>query len=617
MKKIVAIAFLLSIIFPVFGQDDVQFEASAKTPVQVGERFRLTFNVNTEGENFMPPELDNFRVLSGPNRSSRSSIQIINGKVTRSVNHEYYYTLEATKEGTFEIKPATIEVDGETYKSNAVKVKVVPGNRKSRGSNQSSSRGASGQKSSSGSLDSDMAFLRAEVNNSKPYQGEEVIVTYKLYYRVDIADYGVAQTPSYPGCWSQDLTSDNRQPGRYTETVDGKRYYVADIFKEAIFPQRSGEIKSKPMQFKIVARVRDQSRDNQKRDPFDSFFDNNFFGHKTVEKTLTSNPVNLDVKPLPSAGKPGAFNGAVGNFSFSSSIDKTNVQTNDAINLSFTVKGKGNIKLIDPPKIDFPPDFEVYDPETSSNINASASEGVSGSKTFEYTIIPRIPGEFTIPSIQFAYYNTNQDRYVTEQSSAYTINVSKSPGNQRNITYNPSSQEEIQYLGKDIRYIYTNPVTLQVKGNYFYGSTQFYLLLIIPLVVFIALVVLVRYYRKRSGNIALQKERKANRIARKRLKKSKSLMQGKESGDFYEELADAVWGYISDKFHIPLSQLSMDTVSEKLEQKNISDEIISQFIETLEECEYARFAPGNKDTRMEEIYHKAHEVIIKTEKQLK
>lgn len=617
MKRIVAIAFLISIIFPVFSQDDIQFEASVKTPVQVGERFRLTYSVNAEGENFMPPELNNFRVLSGPNRSSRSSIQIINGKVTRSVNYEYYYTLEATKEGTFEIEPATIEADGETYKSNAVKVKVVPGNRQSRGSGQSSARGEAGRKTPSGSLDNDMAFLRAEVDNSKPYQGEEVIVTYKLYYRVDIADYGIAQTPSYPGCWSQDLTSDNRQPGRYTETVDGKRYYVADIFKEAIFPQRSGEIKSKPMQFKIVARVRDQSRDNRKRDPFDSFFDDNFFGHRTVEKTLTSNPVNLDVKPLPSTGKPDAFNGVVGDFSFSSAIDKTSVQANDAINLSFTVKGKGNIKLIDPPKINFPPDFEVYDPETSTDIKASASDGVTGSKTFEYTMIPRISGEFTIPPIQFSYYNPNQGKYVTKQSQAYTINVSKGQGNQGDVTYNPSSQEEIQYLGKDIRYIYTHPLPLKVKGNYFYGSTWFYLMLIIPLMLFVALVVLIRYYRKRTGNIALQKERKANRIARKRLKKSKNLMQGKETGDFYEELADAVWGYISDKFHIPLSQLSMDTVREKLEQTNISSQIINQFIETLEECEYARFAPGNKDARMEEIYYKAHEVIIQTEKQLK
>jgi len=616
MKKIVVIAFLIGLILPALGQDDVQFEAKTKTPVRVGERFRMTFSVNAEGANFMPPDFKNFRVLSGPNRSSRSSIQIINGKVTRSVNYEYYYTLEATKEGVFEIKPATIEVEGKTYKSNSAKIRVVSGQQQAQGTARQSSPNRPANKSSQGGLDSDMAFLSAQVDNKTPYQGEEVIVTYKLYYRVDIADYGIAQSPSYPGCWSQDLTNDNRQSGRYTETVNGKRYYVADIFKEAIFPQRSGKIESQPMQFKIVARVKKQSRDQRRRDPFESFFDSQF-GYKTVEKTLESNALTLNVKSLPEANKPASFKGAVGDFSFSSSIDKQNVQANDAINLTFKVRGKGNIKLIDPPDIAFPPDFEVYDPEVDPVVNTSSSRGVSGSTTFDYTIIPRVPGKFTIEPVEFSYFNTKEKRYVTETSSAYTINVSKGAANQGDVTYNAPSQEEIQYLGKDIRFIYTQPFSLREAGKYFYASKRFYLSLIIPLVVFVVLILLVRYYRKRSGNVALQKERKATRIARKRLKKSKSLMKEKKSGAFYEELADAMWGYISDKFNIPQSQLSMDTVREKLEEKNIGKEIIQQFIETLEECEFARFAPGDKDKRMEEIYHKAHEVIIKTEKQLK
>ena len=616
MKKIVVIAFLFGVIFPVLGQDDIQFEAKAKTPVRVGERFRMTFSVNAEGENFMSPEFENFRVLSGPNHSSRSSIQIINGKVTRSVNYEYYYTLEATKKGTFRIEPATIEIDGDTYKSNAVKIQVVPGQQSPSGSSQRGTPPGAAPGSSSGSIDSDLAFLRAEVDKTSPYQGEEVIVTYKLYYRVDIADYGIAQSPSYPGCWSQDLNDDNRQSSRYTETVDGKRYYVADIFKEAIFPQRTGEITSEPMRFKIVARVRKESGDRRSRDPFESFFDNQF-GYKTVEKTLESNPLNLNVKPLPEANKPVSFSGAVGDFSFSSAIDKTKVQANDAINLTYTLKGKGNIKLIDPPKIDFPPDFEVYDPEVTTNVNASASQGVSGRKTFDYTVIPRVPGQFTIEPVKFSYFDISENRYVTETTPEYTINVSKGPGNQGDVTYNVPSQEEIQYLGEDIRFIYTKPIPLKVAGKYFFGSTRFYLFLVIPLVLFVALVLALRYYRKRSGNVALQKERKATGIARKRLRKSKKLMQEQKVDEFYEELADAVWGYISDKFHIPLAQLSMDSVREKLEQKNISSEITREFIETLEECEYARFAPGDENKRMEEIYHKAHEVIIQTEKQLK
>ncbi|MCF8307601.1 MAG: BatD family protein [Bacteroidales bacterium] len=615
MRRLAVIVFLISLFFPGFGQDDINFEAKTKTPVRVGERFRMTFNVNAEGENFMPPDFDNFKVLSGPNRSSRSSIQIVNGNVSRSVNYEYYYTLEATREGTFEIGPATIGVDGETYKSNRTKVRVVPGDKQSSRSRQKSSSQSSGRQSSS-STEDELAFLRAEVNKTKPYQGEEVIVTYKLYYRVDIADYGISQSPSYPGCWSQDLTNDSQRRGRTTETVDGKRYYVSDIYKEAIFPQRSGKIESKPMHFKMVARVKDRSQSRRKRDPFESFFDNQF-GYKRVEKTLKSNPVNLDVKALPENNKPTSFSGAVGDFRFNTDIDKTDVKANDAVNLTLKVKGDGNIKLIDPPEIDFPPDFEVYDPDVSINVNASTSSGVSGSKTFEYTIIPRIPGEFTIEPLKFSYYDLQSNRYVTKKSPVYTINVSKTPTGQGNIAYNPSTQEEIQYLGKDIRFIYTKPYPLKKAGEYFYGSQRFYLLLIIPLVLFVVIVLLIRYNRKQRGNVALQKERKATRIARKHLKRSKKVMQEGNSGEFYEELADAVWGYISDKFHIPLSDLSMDTVRERLEQKNISAEMIQQFIDTLEECEYARFAPGEKDNRMEQIYHKAYKVIIQTEKQLK
>lgn len=617
MKKIVVTALLIILLIPVLAQDDVSFRAKAKTPVRVGERFRVTFTVNAEGENFRPPDFEHFKVLSGPNTSSRSSIQIINGKVSRSVNYEYYYTLEALEKGAFEIDAATIDVDGKTYESNKAKVQVVESNTSSQSRpGQSGSSGTSRGQAPTANLEDDMAFLRAEVDNASPYQGEQVMVTYKLYYRVDIADYGISQSPSYPGCWSQDITEDDNQRSRYTETVNGKRYYVADIFKEAIFPQRSGEITSKPMQFKIVARVREQSNDRRSRDPFESFFDHNF-GYKNVRKTLNSNPVKLDVKPLPSANKPASFNGAVGEFSFSSDIDKNQVQANNAINLEFKVSGRGNLKLIDPPKIDFPPDFEVYDPEVRSNIKASARSGVSGSKTFKYLVIPRVSGEYTIEPVEFTYYDLNRDRYITRSSPAFTINVTKGEENQGTVAYKPSSQEEIQYLGKDIRFIYTKPLALQKAGEYFYGSMTFFLLLIIPFVLLIVIVLLVKYYRRRSGNVALQKERKATGIARKRLKKSQKLMKEKQADAFYEELADAVWGYISDKFNIPLSQLSMDTVRERLEDKKIDDAIIQEFIDTLEECEFARFAPGDKDKRMEDIYKKANDVIIKTEKQLK
>ena len=615
MKKIIYILTILFFSLSSFA-DNIEFTASSKSPVRVGERFRLTYSVNGDGENFHAPQITDFMILSGPNSSSNSSIQIINGKVSRNMNHSFSYILKATKEGVYTIPAATINVDGKKYTSNTIKVKVLKGNNVSSSSTSSTSSNSNNNnlQTNNSSEKTPYAFIKTKVSNKNPYIGEQVIVSYDLYYRVNISNYNFEQLPSYPGCWSQKISEGNKS--QRTKFVDGVQYNVAEIFKEAVFPQKSGKITAKPMQFSVNMRVKSKNR--RSRDPFDSFFDDPFFGNsQSIQRILSSDDISLNVKNIPVKGQPIDYTGAVGSFTMNASVDKTTLKANEAINLTIKINGTGNISLIDAPAIDFPPDFETYDPEISKKINESPTKGISGTKTFKYLLIPRVKGSYTINPIHFTYFDLIKKEYVTLSSPQFTFEIEEGQDNgSQNISYS-ASKEDIKYLGSDIHFIVTKPMELQKKGYLFFGSIAFWLWVIIPILLLITIFFIKKFLSKRNGNIALQKERKATRIAKKRLKAAEKLKLNNKSQEFYDEIAQAVWGYISDKFNLQLSNLSIDSVREKLIDKNIDDELIKQFISTLENCEYARFAPGDKTEIMENLYNMAQEAIIKTEKELK
>jgi uncharacterized membrane protein len=612
MNKIFGILlwFVVGLTLPALSQ--VSFTTDTKNPVREGERFRLVFRVNAEGKGFEAPDFDGFRVLSGPNRSSRSSVQIINGKVSRSVNYEYYFTLQALSKGTYTIGPASIRVDGKEYTTKPVEISVLPGNPPV---NQQHSPNSGSTSVTSTPEDKSIAFLRAEASKNDPYLGEQVIVTYKLYYRVNISDYGITQTPSYPGCWSQDLSEKGGQSQQYTEVVNGQRYHVAEIYREAVFPQRSGEIVTNPMKFDIVARIQDRSSPGN--DPFESFFDDPFFGGRTVKKTLTSNVLKFHVKPLPTEGQTTDFSGAVGNFSFGTELDKTRVKTNEAVNLTLKISGRGNIKLVDSPKIQFPPDFEVYDPEVHTRINTSLQSGVSGIKTFKYLMIPRVEGTFTIDPVRFTYYDLDRKQYIATQTKPMTIEVLKGDGSQSTVALRPASQAKIQYLGNDIRFIKTSPLNLRPIGDVFFNSKLFYGLLSGMVLLVLIMVLMMSLTRKKKNNVVLQKERKATKVARKRLKSAKWHLDKKEEEQFYTALNQALWGYIADKFSLRPGDLSMDNVRRKLQEKQVDAAIIDEFVATLEKCEFGRYAPGDKTRMIADTYQSATDIIVKTEKELR
>jgi len=595
--------------------EEVDFKVSAPNRVQVGERFRLTYQINADVDEFNPPTLADFRILSGPSRGQNSSIQIINGKVTQNINISYTYILAANKEGELIIDEASAKVKGKHYKTEARKILV---NKAKTNNAQNSS---SNNTAANGELKANDVYIKAFINKKNIYLGEQIIVHYRIYTKVPVSNLSIDQFSSFKGFWSVDLMDNNGgNLKQRTEVINGEEYIVADLKKSALFPQKTGQLEIDPMSLSCVAQVQTSKKKVSSNDPFfDSFFNDPFFSNqfRNVEKTLVSNKLVVHVKDLPMTGKPNFFSGAVGQFSLGSNIDHKEIMANDAINIKYTISGSGNVDLIPDLTIDFPADFEVYDPKISTKTRKT-NDGISGYKTFEYTIIPRSAGEYEIPSVSFSYFDPIKKQFKILNSDSYEIKVNKSTNNNnQNISYGANTKEDIRYIGKDIRYLFLMPYTLEPFEHFFFGSNLFFILLISPLILMFIIVILWRKEKKRRGDTSFMKNKNATKVAKKRLKKAHDFLKAHQEADFYNETGQALWGYVSDKFNIPLSELSSDTVSDNLSSKGVLEEVVHEFVDTLNNCEFARFAPGDKDSMMERVYQQGIAVISKIEDQLK
>ncbi len=620
-KYLLSAIIAMLIIAPGVSADEVQFTATSRNLVSVGDRFQLTYSVNARGGEFSGPDIRDFRVLSGPNISTSQSYQVINGKMSQSVSVSYVYYLQAYKEGKFEIPPATVVIEGIAHTSNAVAIEVigagapasVPKNQ------QQAPAAATGGEAGTQDPGKDV-FLRAYVTNNNPYLGEQVIITYKIYTaNVPISDIDIENLASFPGFWSTNLTGDRQQIEPRTEIIDGKEYLTGELYRAALFPQKAGKIMIDAKKLSCTAQVRTQGT-RRIRDPFfDSFFDDPFFNnqYQNVRIEMESNPLTINVKPLPVDRKPAGFSGAVGRFQLEGSVDKSTLALNDALTLKLTISGSGNLELINTPDINWPPDFETYDPKISNNIRTSDA-GVTGTRTFEYLAIPRSAGDFTIGPVELSYFDPVSGTYRTLSTETYDLSVEK--GDQQasaGVTYSGVAQEDIMYLGQDIRYIKTGNFPLQERGNYLFGSTLFFLTLAVPVILLVVVIFLVTGNRRKRSNIALMRNRKATRVARKNLRKASDLLKSQQREAFYAEVSRALWGYLSDKFNIPLSDLSMDSVSTRLASKGVGEASISRFIEVLNKCEFARFAPGDSTALMNEVYDDSIKLISMIESELK
>ena len=620
MKHKLILLLLLAIPGLLLAQD-ISFSAQAPRQVYIGQQFQLTFTINAEGINFMAPEIANFDILNGPMVSTGQNIMNINGKLEYSSSMTFTYILEATKTGTFTIPQALISVKGKRYMSNTTTITVLNQNQRPAQQNPNNNQP---QSKSQAPIKDDVGgdvFLRAVVDKNNPYQGEGITVTFKLYTPTNRLQIDAPEKiPSYPGFWAQDLLKDATQYPQYTETYNGKKYIVAELRKAALYPQKSGILTIDPLVQAVIYQVKVKSKSPLADDPFfgnDPFFknlmDDSFFGseYQNVKKTLHSSPITINVKPLPAANRPLDYSGAVGQFNMKANVDRTEVTTNDGITLRVSVTGTGNLNLIEKPAINFPPDFEVYEPKIIDNFNNKG--GTSGVRTFEYLIIPRAAGDFSIDPIQFSYFNPAQRDYSTLSSQRFRLKVRKGNG----TSAEASGQGDVKYLGNDIRYLMEPPLHIHTIGNILYGKSIYWLLLILPVLGFIVFIILHQRNIRMRGDAKLMQRKKATRIAVKRLHKAKKLLDNGQHDAFHEEISFALWGYISHKFNIPMSLLSMDTAREQLEMRNVDSDLTERFMGTLHDCNYARYAPAGKALNMQQLYDLAIQTITETEQVLK
>lgn len=626
MKKIFRLLLFIACVTPMalWAQDDnPKLTVSAKKQVVVGERFQVVFEANAEGKNFTAPSFEGLTVLGGPFTSTSSSFSMVNGSMTHSVKVTYTYALQAYQEGTVHVGSASLTVKGNKIMSEPFDIKVLPDDgsyaSSSGGGVSSQGQGQSQQNTNDPQVSGKDLFLRVNASKKSAYVGEQVVLTYKLYTKVPVSSLSVEKMPSYAGFWTKDISDNNGGSLRQTsEYINGIEYTAAEIQKIVVVPQRSGTLSLDPMTIECIAQIRTQSSNRPSNDPFDIFFNDPFFNRNitNVQKEISSQSFSLEVKNLPETGKPASFAGAVGDYNFKSDIDKTELKTNEAFTLTLTVSGSGNIELLQLPTPVFPPDFEVYDPKVTTTTN-NTSQGLSGTKKAEYLVIPRRAGNFTVPAVEFAYFNPSNASYQTMQSQTYEIHVEKGTGGDGDEgSIYASNQEGIKYLGSDIRHIMTGNPKLKPVGTSFFATSSYFVALLALLLIFIVLLLVSKKHEQQKQDTAANRNKKATKVARGRLRKAEQYLKVKDQDHFYVEMSQALWGYIADKLGIERSKLSMDTVSEAMKGKNVPDDLTQQFIDTLNSCEFARFAPGSAEEKMDDLYKRGIEVITKAEKVL-
>ena len=609
------LTFLLTLPAISVFADNISFRASAPSVVEVGERFRIQYTVNNQNvTDFSYPDFNGFDVIYGPSTSSQSSFQFVNGQMTQNSSYTYTFTLMATRAGTFSIPAASVTVDGKTYKSQVLRIQVVAS---SSGSNrQSQSQYGGGQSSrrqreeesrpQTNTISGSDLFMTATASRTNVYEQEAVLVTYKVYTLVNLTQLD-GKLPALDGFQIQEISLP-RNKEFVTESYNGRIYHTVVWSQYVLFPQKSGELVIPSVTYEGVV-----VQQNRNIDPIEAFF-NGTGGMTEVKKRITTPKLTIHVTPLPN--KPADFSGAVGKFSVSSSLAPKSVKTNDAVTLKLNVKGTGNMKLISAPEISFPKEFETYDPKVTDNFSLT-NNGLSGSREFEYLVVPRHAGKYTIPATGFVFFDPATKSYQTVSTEPFTLDVEKGSGGSSSVANYTGNQRDVKELNQDIRYIKTGDVQLHRPGDNFFGSWRYWISYLIPLLIFFVILAVGHKRIKDNANIAKRRGRKANKIAKKRLKVAANLLANHNQNEFYDEVMRALWGYIADKLNMPQSNLNKDNISAALTRQQVDVALTDQFLKTLNECEFARYAPGNPNENMETVYNSAVNVISQMEENFK
>ena len=586
MRKLIFLWIALVVVsLQALANDKVSFTASAPDAVAVGDQFRLAYTVTTQKvRDFRAPSIKGFDVLMGPSRSQQSSMQIVNGVSTSTSSITFTYILMATAEGSFTIPGATITADGNQMVSNSVQIKVLPADQAgaaSSGGGNSSQQGNTSRASSGTSVSNQDLFILPTISKANVYEQEAFLLTYKIYTLVDLRGFDNVKLPDFKGFHSQEveLPGDRKWS---LEHYKGRNYQTTVYRQFVLFPQQSGNLTIDPARFDASI-----AKATQVSDPFEAFF-NGGSNYIEVKKTLMTPKLTVDVKPLP-GDKPADFSGGVGEFSISSSINSTNVKTNDAVTIKLVISGTGNLKLIGDPEVKFP------------------DAGLSGSKVIEYLAIPRNAGTFKIPAVKFSYFDIKSRTYKILTTEEYELHVEKGEGNAAQTIANFTNKEDLKVLNEDIRFIKQNDVTLSQKGDFFFDSMLYWLLYLVPGIAFIIFFIIYRKQIAANANVAKMRTKK---VAGKLLAENKKDV-------FYDEVLKALWGYISDKLNIPVSRLSKDNIEEELRKYGVEDALIKEFLAALNDCEFARFSPGDDNQAMDKVYSASLAVISKMENSIK
>jgi hypothetical protein len=588
---------------------DITFVGTAQPAVVVGQQFQIAYTINSlQGTDFRmsPTATENFDNLMGPSVSTSSSTQIVNGKALNSTTRTYTYIFAAKKEGTFTIEPASIKVGNSEYKSNPLTIKVLPPDKAAQA--QGGGQAQAGNAASSAGISNDGIFLRIIASNRNVYEQEGFLVTFKLYTLYNLRGASSLKFPEFEGFLAQDIEQKGDTQW-VLENYNGHNYNTAILKQTVLYPQRSGQITIGSAKVDAIVRLRNQSRGR-------SFFDDFFDTYQDVQKELTTQPITIDVKPLPS-GKPASFSGSVGSFTMTSTINKTSLKANEAVTINLVIKGTGNIKLAKNPEIKFPNDFEIYDPKVENNIRVTTA-GSSGTKTIEYMAIPRFAGDFEIPPVEFSYFDTKAGAYKTLTTEAYKLHVEKGEGGaDAPVISNYTNRESVKFLGKDIRYIRTGKVHFIKNKDIFFGSFLYIMAYLMLAVLFIVFFIIYRKQVKENSNIALVRTKKANKTAVRRLKKAEKLLHENKEEPFYEEVLRALWGYLSDKLNIPQSELNKENVAVELAKYGVDDTLIAEFLDIINTCEFARYAPSGTSGAMDKLFAETINAIDNMEKTIK
>ena len=594
IKRIVLIvSFFNFLIVAAFSQT---LTGRAPQQVAAGEQFRLTYTINTQDvKGFragnIPEELE---VLMGPSTSTQSSFQMVNGHMSSSSSVTYTYILMANKQGSFTIPPATATVDGKTVHSNELHIKVagqVQSGGRQGGAQQRQQPGQEVRPAGSNISGSDL-FIHVSASKSRVREQEPILLTYKVYTLVGLTQLS-GKMPDLKSFYTREVPLPQEKSFK-VETFNGRQYRTVTWQQYVMFPQSTGKLEIPSITYEGIV-----VQQNRNIDPFEAFF-NGGSGYVEVKKQIKAPGTTIQVDPLPQ--RPKNFSGGVGAYNITATIDQTEVKANDPVKLQVVVSGVGNMKLLKQPVVQFPKDFDAYDAKVTDKTKLTVN-GLEGSIVYDFLAVPRHQGTYEIPPIEYVYFDTKAGDYKTLKTEGFTLKVAKGDGTNTLATF--GGQEDVHELANDIRYIKTGNTRQRPQGEFFFASTGYWITLAVLLLAFVSLFIIFRHRAIENANIVKQRAGKANKVAVKRLKRANRLMRGGKQNEFYDEVLRALWGFVSDRLNMPVEQLSRENISQQLEAHQVGEDTISQFINAIDECEFARYAPGDATGNMNKVYDTA------------